>query len=153
MDAFHSPNLGSLVELGVYASSHFKKSNSNTANSGAFNFSSELESNIAIVYIHPFITEEAFIGQIQSAKGVVLDSYGMGNFPVDQTSMMAALEKVVKSGIPVIVISQCSNGQVAAEYEAGTLLGKIGVILGGDMTLECTLTKLSYLLAKVSEKI
>jgi lysophospholipase len=51
-------------------------------------------------------------------------------------------------GVIIVNVSQCRRG-LAANYESGNMLDHIGVVFAGDMTVECCLAKLSYLIGKV----
>lgn len=48
----------------------------------------------------------------------------------------------------IINITQCLQGEVSAIYAVGKKLAAVNVVAGGDMTPECALTKLAYLLSK-----
>lgn len=77
---------------------------------------------------------------------------------------MDALRKACDRGVIVVAITQCNKGTVSDAYETGRTLRQAGVVSGGDMTPEvsisiscytilthvfqCALTKLSYLLSK-----
>lgn len=79
--------------------------------------------------------------------GVVLETFGAGNAP-QRTDLMDALKEACARGVIIVAISQCAKGSVSDAYETGRTLLQVGVIPGGDMTPECALTKLSYLLCK-----
>jgi L-asparaginase/Glu-tRNA(Gln) amidotransferase subunit D len=50
----------------------------------------------------------------------------------------------------VCIKTQCGTGSVNDVYETGRMLTKIGCVLTADMTVECIIAKLMYLLGKVS---
>lgn len=56
-----------------------------------FNLFMDIESNINIIYIHPWIQEHSFKSQLKNVKGVILVAYGMGNFPINQEGMLNAI--------------------------------------------------------------
>lgn len=58
-----------------------------------------------------------------------------------------------KSNIIMINVSQCRKGITFSDYEVGKQLEKIGLIYAFDMTVECSLCKLIYLLSKGYSKI
>lgn len=56
-----------------------------------FNLFMEIEQNINIIYIHPWLQEHSFKSQLKNVKGVILVAYGMGNFPINQEGMLNAI--------------------------------------------------------------
>ncbi len=52
------------------------------------------------------------------------------------------------NGRVVVYITQCERGNVMDAYETGRFLKKRGIIPGFNMTVECAVTKLCYLIGK-----
>ena len=120
-------------------------SNSKKPFSAFFN----LESNLTSITVFPFMSLETFNSAfIEDVKGIVIETYGSGNFPSNRPDLREVIKKAVDRGVIVINVSQCIKGDVSDIYEGAMILSKIGVINGLDMTIECTLAKLSYLLGK-----
>jgi len=80
-------------------------------------------------------------------RGVVLEAFGAGNAPQHE-DVRNALKCACDRGVVVVAITQCAKGYVSDAYEAGRTLLELGVVPGSDMTPECALAKLSYLLSK-----
>jgi len=81
-------------------------------------------------------------------EGVVLQTFGHGNWPTVLTSMMQMIKQACDNGIIMINTTQCTRGSVSPIYAVGKQLQEIGVIAGHDMTVEAALMKLSYILSK-----
>lgn len=147
-EAFASLNYPALAESGVHLSINY------TAllvpSNEALRVQKTLESNILLVKMFPGITKETIehFFSLSTIKGLILETYGSGNLTTEAW-FIAALQKVVDSGIPVINVTQCPGGSVAmGHYETSMTLKKMGVINGKDITTEAALAKLMYLLAR-----
>jgi lysophospholipase len=148
LEAFESPNLQPLATFGINIKVNWdillKKPKDN------FSLYDHINNNICIIKFFPILDDETFESFFQPPiEAVIIETYGSGNLPLNRPKLLSIMKEAHSRGIIILNISQCRKGIVNASYETGTVLEKIGVIFGGDMTVECALAKLSYLLGKV----
>ncbi|KAG5353097.1 hypothetical protein C0989_010300 [Termitomyces sp. Mn162] len=80
-------------------------------------------------------------------RGVILETFGAGNAP-QRSDLLQVFKEACDRGVIVVSITQCIKGSVSDTYETGRALLQAGVVPGNDMTPQCALTKLGYLLSK-----
>ncbi|KAI6022763.1 asparaginase-domain-containing protein [Pisolithus marmoratus] len=147
LNAFHSPNFPPLVNVGIEILVNWNNVLRQTR-LRRFRVHKEMSPHVATLRLFPGMTgttARAFLSP--PARGVVLETFGAGNVP-QRTDLLQALQEACDAGVVIVAISQCYRGSVSSAYETGRALQRVGVVPGGDMTPECALTKLSYLLSK-----
>jgi len=69
--------------------------------------------------------------------------------PINRPEIAEVLRKACEKGKIIVITSQCGKGTVNTLYAIGRQVKELGIVSGLDMTLECAVAKLSYLLGKV----
>jgi L-asparaginase len=136
-DAFDSPHLAPLVELGldVEVAPHV------LAPSALAPLDDRLEPRVLPVRVVPGLDPLLVRGAIRAGvKGLVLEGYGTGNVP---QTLLPALEEAKARNVPVVVVSQCLRGFVdLGRYESGVMAAEAGAISAKDLTVEAAVAKL-----------
>lgn len=115
-----------------------------------FKVHKELEKGILLIKLFPGMDPDSFeyLLKYPNLKGLVLETYGSGNAP-NQAWLLDEIRAVLDRKIPVINVTQCSGGSVVmGVYETSSVLKRIGVISGRDITTEAALAKLMFLLGQ-----
>ncbi|KAF9146603.1 hypothetical protein BGX30_012839 [Mortierella sp. GBA39] len=145
-NAFDSPNLPPLVKVGINIDVNWSEVIRPTSLS-RFRAHKSMNPNVASLRLFPGITETTIRTFLAPPiQGVVLETYGAGNAPSTRADLIAALKEACDRGVVIVNCTQCKRGLVTDAYQTGKVLYNAGVIPGNDLTPECALTKLSYLL-------
>ncbi|PVV04893.1 hypothetical protein BB560_000596 [Smittium megazygosporum] len=144
--AFDSPNLPPLATVGVNIDVNWPLIYRPNAIS-KFSIRKTMDSSVATLRLFPGMTNttlKAFLSA--DIKGIILETYGSGNVPILKGKLLEYLSEASSRGVVIVNVTQCTKGNVSELYETSKGLKPAGVVAGADMTSECALTKLSYLL-------
>ena len=151
-DAFDSPNYPHLADVGADVALHTEALLAPATRAFLVpRFDAEA---VAVLPIYPGISArivDAIAGSPR-VRGLVLRTYGVGNAPDAQLTFMDSLSRAIGRGIVVLNTTQCVRGRVLqGTYATGAALDRIGVLPGGDMTLEAAFAKLHFVLASTAD--
>jgi L-asparaginase len=141
-EAFQSPNLAPLAEIGAEIRLH--------PEAGQFirrmpaGLGRALDLNVHTVTPHPGMT---WCPAPMGAKAVLILAFGAGNLPMGREDLGAFLCDCGNRKLPVVVISQCPHGGVdLSAYEMGRKVEALGATSGGLHTRWAALAKLGLVL-------
>ncbi len=150
--AFDSPNYPPLGEAGSTFVLHHDRLLA--AGERRYNVPTYDDQAVAVLTLHPGFPA-ALVDALSAnprLRGIVLQTYGVGNAPLGDRALMAALERAAARGIVLLNVTQCLYGSVSQEtYATGNALARLGVVAGGDLTLEAAFAKLHLLLAATND--
>lgn len=144
-DAFESPNFPALGTLGVHVAL-----GKGLAARGAFKLRDALEPRVFLLKLFPGIDPAVCLGILPHVRGLVVEAFGAGNFPLDPSgrSLLPLFEAAREREVPVVVTSQAHrNGVDLSLYAGGSRALTLGALSAGDMTTEACVVKLMHALA------
>lgn len=147
LQAFDSGNFGPIATVGTHIQVNWDMIRPMPRK--PFRVRSITNRNVAAIRIFPSIRADTLYNFLQPPiQGVVLETYGSGNFPEVRKDLMDVLRDATQRGVVIVNCTQCHKGMVSGDYAAGRALYEVGVISGADMTQEAALAKLAYLLSQ-----
>ncbi len=147
-DAFSSENYPPLAKAGVKIDYNLPAVL--PSRGGSLGLLSRFDTNVSILKLFPGINSSTVEACLHNAdlKALIIETFGSGNAP-SAAWFVERLRKAIESGLMVVNVSQCPGGMVIqGKYETSRSLEEIGVISGGDMTIEAAVTKVMLLLGQ-----
>ena len=106
-----------------------------------------MDPNVLVLKLLPGITPNILksILATPGLKGVVMETFGVGNAPSFDW-FIDILKEATAKGIVIVNVTQCMIGSVAMDiYDTGDAMLDAGIISGYDITTESAATKMMYL--------
>lgn len=148
--AFQSFNMEPLAKLSIhkqYSAQYTPYESSHAPVPRTYDYINE---SVAILTLHPSLPSYAYESFLHNEKcqAVILQTYGAGNIADQNESLVDFLAAMQAQKKIVINVTQCAHGGTAqGAYAAGSLLNKLAILDGKDITLEAAFTKIHWLLA------
>ena len=113
-------------------------------------FYDSLNENVYVMKLIPGISDSLIPTIFEKYDGIILESFGTGGVPDSiQETIFKNLDKYEAKDKVLVITTQVQNeGSDTDIYEVGVKLKKYKYLEAADMTLEATLTKLMWVLAK-----
>jgi len=141
-EAFESPNLPALAELGLHVQIH--------PHAGVF--ARQVPAGVGGALESAIEVRTPFPGMPwplpgDATRAVLIQGYGAGNLPMGRPDLRALFAHCRDRALPVVITSQCLSGGVdLATYELGAMALELGAISGGLHTRWAALAKLALTL-------
>ncbi len=147
--AFDSPNFPALADCGIDIRVHSQ--NLLPSPRGEFSFMPFEKHSIAVLKVFPGIHFEIFEHIVtEGLRGIVLEAFGAGNIPMQESSgLLRLLSRSRDCGAAIVVCTQCLRGSARLGlYAVSASLREMGMISGHDLTAEAAVAKLYALLTR-----
>lgn len=142
--AFETPGTEPLARLGV----NIELSPSILRFTEEFSPRTAFDPGVAVLRTWPGIDPAIIDAVVASGvRGLVLAAYGVGTAPTSQRPIGPAVERAVKGGVDVLIVSQSTGTVTLGMYQNSLPLQSAGAIGGGKMRIEAAVPKLMHALA------
>lgn len=111
-----------------------------------------IEPNVFLLKLIPGTRPEVFDDFARLGyRGVVIEGFGLGGLHCLRRNLLEGIQKLMDANVAVLLTTQCRyEPSDPAVYETGRLALELGIMQAYDMTSECAVTKLMWVLAHAS---
>lgn len=148
--AFDSPGVEPIARLGVDIAmdpmAHRPR--------GAYVFRPEFDPSVLVMHVAPGLQFDLYSEIVESPRlrGLVLAAYGLGTVPRSEPDVVKVVERAVRAGVDVLVVTQSAGKIDLSRYENSRVLQEAGAISGAEMTVEAGVTKMMHALANFEDR-
>ncbi len=124
-----------------------------TASPGPFALDDALDTRVFLLKLIPGTHPEIFerLGEM-GFRGVVIEGFGLGGIHCLRRNLLDGITALLAQGVAVLLTTQCRyEPSDLTVYEPGRLALDSGILQGFDMTSECAVTKLMWVLGHTSD--
>ena len=146
-DTVDSPPIGDIsLNINILDRNHRKRNINSKAKYFPY-----LDPHVALITLFPGLDPKSLEQMVFNGgyRGIILESYGAGNIPIKNRSLLPLINTLHEQNIPVTVTTQCIWGRTEMMlYESGRKAYQAGAIPGYDMTSPTALLKKMWALGK-----
>lgn len=145
LTTFDSPKFPSLVDFNVEVEMHPWRT---VRRKRVLDCRPKFDRNVVLFTLTPGMPE-AFLDAVLASKphGIVLRAYGVGMLP---ENLFPWVRRVTDLEIPLVITSQTLRGSTDLHrFRKQLTLEKLGVVSGKNMSFECAVAKLMWVIANV----
>ena len=112
-----------------------------------------IEPNVFLLKLIPGTRPEVFddIARL-GYRGVVIEGFGLGGLHCLRRNLLEGIQNLMDANVAVLLTTQCRyEPSDPTVYETGRLALELGILQAYDMTSECAVTKLMWVLAHATK--
>ena len=147
LEGFDSPNMAPIAILGLTPKIDWHVIPKQKTKS--FFIEKRLSRKVGVLKMYPTIPTQIIKSVLEDdLEGCIIEGFGAGGLPLGRPEIRDIFQKASNENKVLVVISQCSKGAVNPAYSVDKQFIELGLVSGLDMTVECAVAKLSYLLGR-----